>query len=544
MALGRGRGGGGGGAGLCSKRAPIKSTVTVQSSLPRCLPLRPSRAALVCAEREEQILQDSDSEIELEIPEMELEQQVEMVSNSLNTEEPPISSKEPCVAIPRPPPPPSCSQLGQPKASTLAHTSILRPKALAPESKVGELRLQSCFLNSESSNTPTGSLFSLGFTPLSPMKLTNSLRAGLPGGATATDTPQKESGNENTLKTMCPKEPPAKKPRLLDVLKMSENEEPLSQTAVNEDSSQEIRAAPQQSLPSSILISLNKEHLTDDAVTSDQKSGTNEIADLHPTVVQQHGAEVLDMVQPEVVQVNSPQHPHAFTSPELDYPHRPSEHADDGMDTVYQALPTESARQHALMPNLAPCRNEAGSQDDDDDDDDGRGNGFGAVVTAEVEKENILRHTAATSSKTVITISKDHELPHVETLEDDICNQESKSRFSQTVLTVPDAEPQGQSAKGDQQIVPESSLGSSFSVHSLYEGDSSEKWKVAPSHSLEEVDTDGLDGPSVLALALESMDARKRTLESPECQVPQMSPVRQRSCFSSSSTAWPHPQGV
>lgn len=71
---------------------------------------------------------------------------------------------------------------------------------------------------------------------------------------------------------------------------------------------------------------------------------------------------------------------------------------------------------------------------------------------------------------------------------------------------------------------------------------------MAQSHGLEEeeeAETDSLDAPSVLAGALESMESRKKMLESPEYQVSQMSPVRQWSCFPNShfSVVQPNSQG-
>ena len=533
------------------RAAPVENlsapTEAARSSLSRHLPLRPSMATLVCAEREEQVLQDSDSEIELEIPDMGSEQQASEQQQVLTgpiTEEPP-ASKEPRVVIPQPPPPP---QLGQPKASL--HAPVPCPKVVAPESKFGELRLQNCFLNTESSTVSSGPLFSLGFTPLSPIKLTNSLRLG---SSIATDELQKEisaSGSEDRMANVRSEEPPVKKPRLLE---MSDNEELLSPASENEGSSRAMRVL-QESFPSNGITSPHEKQRTYDAeIAIDKKSSTNETAALHSVAVeQQETAPDHDVVQPEAVQVPAVPHPHGFTSLQSEYLHQPHEHADDGMDTVDQALPTESARQHTLVPNPAPCRKELEAENDDDDDDDSNDGGEnrpGTVVIAEMEEEinRVSRHTVG------VSVTSDEAaviFPHFKTVQDEFCSQTAKPLTSppQALLTVPAAELQVQSAptKGDQQIVPESSFSTSLSVHSLYdEGDSSEKLGVAPSHGLEEeeeADPDRLDGPSLLAGALESMESKKKTLEH---RVPQMSPVRQQSCFSDScfSVVQPQTQG-
>ena len=530
------------------RAAPVENlsapTEAARSSLSRHLPLRPSMATLVCAEREEQVLQDSDSEIELEIPDMGSEQQASEQQQVLTgpiTEEPP-ASKEPRVVIPQPPPPP---QLGQPKASL--HAPVPCPKVVAPESKFGELRLQNCFLNTESSTVSSGPLFSLGFTPLSPIKLTNSLRLG---SSIATDELQKEisaSGSEDRMANVRSEEPPVKKPRLLE---MSDNEELLSPASENEGSSRAMRVL-QESFPSNGITSPHEKQRTYDAeIAIDKKSSTNETAALHSVAVeQQETTPDHDVVQPEVVQVPAVPHPHGFTSLQSEYLHQPHEHADDGMDTVDQALPTESARQHTLVPNPAPCRKELEAENDDDDDDDSNDGGEnrpGTVVIAEMEEEinRVSRHTVG------VSVTSDEAaviFPHFKTVQDEFCSQTAKPLTSppQALLTVPAAELQVQSAptKGDQQIVPESSFSTSLSVHSLYdEGDSSEKLGVAPSHGLEEeeeADPDRLDSPSLLAGALESMESKKKTLEH---RVPQMSPVRQQSCFSNSRFSVVRPQ--
>lgn len=224
-------------------------------------------------------------------------------------------------------------------------------------------------------------------------------------------------------------DPPVKKPRLLE---MSDNEEILSPASDSEVSSREMQV-PQESFPSKRIVSPHEKQREE--VDFDENSSTNERAIHHAVVEQQE-------TTPDVVQPDAVQHPHGSTSLPSDCPHQPHEHADDGMDTVDQALPTESARQHPLVPNPVPCGRETENYDDDDDSNDSEENGAGALVTAEREEIDCLsRHAVATS------VASD-ETAVIETLQDEFCSLKSKSLPSplQTLLTVPATEPEMQSA--------------------------------------------------------------------------------------------------
>lgn len=61
------------------------------------------------------------------------------------------------------------------------------------------------------------------------------------------------------------------------------------------------------------------------------------------------------------------------------------ESADDGYDTVFQALPSECARQHALAPNVPPCWTQRNQFDPNDKDDPPDDEGLGGLQRLVVE---------------------------------------------------------------------------------------------------------------------------------------------------------------
>ena len=65
----------------------------------------------------------------------------------------------------------------------------------------------------------------------------------------------------------------------------------------------------------------------------------------------------------------------------LECPHEPVDLANDGKDTINQMLPMESAREHAMVPNLVRCADGNLLNDDKDDPSDGRTH-FKAYVPA------------------------------------------------------------------------------------------------------------------------------------------------------------------
>ena len=208
----------------------------------------------------------------------------------------------------------------------------------------------------------------------------------------------------------------------------------------------------------------------------------------------------------------------------VEYPHQPYENADDGLDTAYQAVPTESAREHALVRNLVSCEDRSGGFGDHGDSNDGSRDAL------EVDPES-QRLPSQGENKYQTVLLADSEVPCLEQEEQHFMERDSPSpelpKFSigtplHTIVPGIETTPM-------QQIVPGGSLNNSFATPSLYEEENKEVKRVKFVHSpnLEDMDIDKLDGPTVLAMALESIDARRKTLASPEyTEVPDKSPVK------------------
>lgn len=149
---------------------------------------------------------------------------------------------------------------------------------------------------------------------------------------------------------------------------------------------------------------------------------------------------------------------------DLDYTHEVHEDADDGSATVNQALPTEAARQHAMVPVL--CKEE-----EEQDEEDGSSGGAGGMDTHE-------------SSLRQLTIGLDKH---------STANQLPDCRSGSAVV-----------ALNSLQQVPQTSLEMCLQSQTQGEG------LHVP--YLEEVNIDTLDGPTVLGMATASIDARRNML--------------------------------
>ena len=71
--------------------------------------------------------------------------------------------------------------------------------------------------------------------------------------------------------------------------------------------------------------------------------------------------------------------------------------ADNGYETVFQALPTECARQHALVPNVPPCRLSADEEAHHDDGGAGPPDDDGAGWAIQIAEEKHLDHSPSPS---------------------------------------------------------------------------------------------------------------------------------------------------
>ncbi len=172
----------------------------------------------------------------------------------------------------------------------------------------------------------------------------------------------------------------------------------------------------------------------------------------------------------------------------LEYPREVCEDADDGSATVDQALPSEGARQHAMVPNVVSCKEE-----EEEEGEDGGSDGEGGIDTG----DNPLEKSPPSDGKhCTATQVPDWKL-------ESACH----SKDGSVQLPPP--------VYAEQQVVPESYLENTILPQTLYE---EEGTKISPCvPSLEEVDIDDLDGPTVLSMAMASIDGRRR--KSPEMEV-------------------------
>lgn len=170
------------------------------------------------------------------------------------------------------------------------------------------------------------------------------------------------------------------------------------------------------------------------------------------------------------------------------YPREPFEGADDGIDTVDQALPTEHARLHALVPNLAKCAREVEQESDNDRDDEGE-------VGQAVGEPGVLP-------------DQDHQSQAEQGGYTDYPD-DSTTDYPQTELA-------GQFVSEHQIVPDEISLDSSFSSKSMFADELKDKSLSKTSVSLQtldDVDIENMDDTTVLSLALESIESRRSSEE-------------------------------
>ena len=101
-----------------------------------------------------------------------------------------------------------------------------------------------------------------------------------------------------------------------------------------------------------------------DAVEIHQPSEHSEPADAEEIQQPSEPSDAVEIHQPsehsepaDAEEIQQPSEP--TDAVEIHQPSEPSEAADDGSSTVDQAVPTECAREHALVPNLPPCHQQS-----------------------------------------------------------------------------------------------------------------------------------------------------------------------------------------
>ena len=518
-------------------------------SLPPLL-LRPSMITFACEEREEHLLQDSDSELEM-TPECELQLQVSGRHAricSQETESTPPRKKENlglpvddthCLQPPPPPPPPPppMFQHSLSKRDTmLCPCADTTSKVEPPTAKCGGgFGLQSFF--ESSSIELVRPLHSMTFGPLGTLKLTQRLKLGVQNiSANVSTQPQPneltgglwDASNEGSHRDSSP-EPPSKKPRHLAnvVIPMVEGSVPCDNLtcAVTEEYTCGIEMYP--------LPGLQHPNW--------HQSLTTTIS--HTDQVQQNPTS-----EATVPVISSP--PEAMISQfepgRLEYPHQPSECADDGQDTVYQAVPTECARDHALVPNIAPCGNESEDRRDNDRDDTNGGNELEVPVDQHILSNNSpFKHLSDDGQMKV------SEFPYLDEQREQLSSSEMSQVLKVTLTPIEVSPAPMYTAISElstesvpslptvhhHQLVPEDPLNSSFTIHSLYEQPEAVKEQKADPKlctSLEDMDIDELDGPTVVALALESIETRHKTVsEESREQVPRSPALHWSSAYAS-----------
>lgn len=156
-------------------------------------------------------------------------------------------------------------------------------------------------------------------------------------------------------------------------------------------------------------------------------------------------------------------------------PHEPFDSPDDGSDTIGQALPTEGARMHAGIPNLARCTREFehDSSSDESEDDCEVDQGIQELDVPGDDYSCMIQYGSLTSDCQI-------ELPR--------------------------------STISEHQIVPDEKLhNNSFSLSSLYADNVRNKLIPEPVNHLETVDQldlESMDDTAVITLALKSIESK------------------------------------
>lgn len=486
--------------------------------------LLPLRAAFVCEEREEQILQESDSE-------MEMPEELEGASNLTNSHKESSHDETTVTELPLPPPPPPPPPFQQASTPTsteptleIKATTTATAEAIIDDSSETEAsyKLLNPFHSDTQQSTSASSLLDFPIAPLRATQLSQHLQFGLQQaglGSSISDLHAPLLASSCKWEGISPSPdvglgPPEKK------LKFSEENDSTASDSTKQSNCFTIPAIPSESAATVPELKLET-HVPEQMTVS----GEGHLRD-----------ETLS-------RLDNP-HEGVCVGQKLDHPHDPYECMDDGLDTVYQAVPTECAREHAHMPNPL-CRDNEGSGESHDDSEEGGGGGDTVQQVPEEASHNETdpHEDKGAPPNTVegrLMIELDSAVPSLELEGENLTRDPSDESQVDTVplqTTLPEESCDYEHTTlftSDQQIVPESSLNSSLTAQSLYdEGSSSHKIesKLTGSQlmcSLEDVDIDELDGPTVLAMALDSIESRRKTelVGSTEC-VHQRSPSRQ-----------------
>ena len=526
-----------------------------KGNLPPLL-LQPSRAVFAFEEREEHLLQDSDSELEM-LPEhgSQLSLSDSCTHISLEENEPPKKKKAPEKSVivddtppppPPPPPPPSSFPNFQKrflKATMLSSSTNTAPEVGLSTKKFGNgFDLHNLFGSQAVPIQSVRPLPLVNFDPLTPLKLTPSLKLGLQKN---TQTPLQPNNTANGTKNTSNEEsnhgqssePPSKKTKLLEsdaaaVEGGVASEHGTHATAEDFTNPNEMYFPPEISQvakgPPSFIETLSP-------INSPKENPPLE-------------AVVPVLSSPEAKQ-NHATSCHLFEQGQLEYPHEPSDNADDGLDTTYQAVPTECAREHALVANMVPCRNEVGDTVDRRDHHDDTDGEHSIEVPVEQQIVSLNSHSfQLNQSSEHLLDDRQTTISEVPCLEKQklLLEQHSTPELNQPLkpTEVESNPPQGHSVPtcvneysthsplmvDHHQLVPEDSLNSSFITHSLYDHTEpvkeEQKSDFQGYESLKDVDIDELDGPTVLSMALESIEARHKNvrfeIESPEQVSPEV----------------------
>ena len=212
-------------------------------------------------------------------------------------------------------------------------------------------------------------------------------------------------------------------------------------------------------------------------------------------------------------------------SAKLEYPHEPVDVADDGGSTIDQMLPTERAREHAMVPNLVRCANEAEPNDDRDEPNDGYGS---ACLEAQVpglldlsnqetrqnqqanEFDDFVPGQTVVELETDIQVSQIQEDAPSQTQGAEVGSTDISTKDVHTTLVVPVIIESARQLTTEHQIVPEESFNPSPSSQSLYT-DFHDKSEKHCSDLLDEGASDSqVDDPMLMVTGLESIDKRQK----------------------------------
>lgn len=201
---------------------------------------------------------------------------------------------------------------------------------------------------------------------------------------------------------------------------------------------------------------------------------------------------------------------------DLDCPHEPMDVASDGKDTVDQMLPTECAREHAMVPNMARCTNEDNQRNNDrDEPNDDNDKKIGCThllpwVPASHFSQEEISQNQQTSEHTVLQLEKIVE-PNIAETHNPSSLADTPSDISAKPYTSLVDPTFVESAQHDteHQIVPEECFNNtSPSSQSLYTDFHGKSEKCYPSIQ-DESSVEQLDEPMVSGFMLNAIEMRK-----------------------------------